>query len=77
MEQAQSLRYYSGQRVIWVEGREDLVAAVCSHDRVFVVATVADDEGWVATSFTRSQRLQEDTGLRVRVVERGAVCTGG
>jgi 4-amino-4-deoxy-L-arabinose transferase-like glycosyltransferase len=77
MEQAQSLRYYSGQRVIWVDGRDDLTAAVCSHDRVFVVVSVADDEAWVATSLAQSQRLQEDAGLRVRVVERSAACTGG
>jgi 4-amino-4-deoxy-L-arabinose transferase-like glycosyltransferase len=77
MEQAQSLRYYSGQRVIWVERREQLAAAVCRHDRVFVVTSVADDEAWVASSFAQSQRLQDDTGLRVRVVERSAACTGG
>jgi 4-amino-4-deoxy-L-arabinose transferase-like glycosyltransferase len=77
MEQAQSLRYYSGHRVIWVDGRDDLTAAVCSHDRVFLVVSVADDEAWVAASLGRSERVQEDTGLRLRLVERGAACAGG
>jgi 4-amino-4-deoxy-L-arabinose transferase-like glycosyltransferase len=77
MEQAQSLRYYSGQRVIWVGGRDDLVAAVCSHPRVFVVAAVGDDDAWVAPSLAASRLVQDDAGLRVRVVERGAVCAGG
>jgi len=77
MEQAQSLRYYSGRRVIWVAGRDDLTAAVCSHERLFLVVSVADDEAWVAASLGRSERLQEDMGLRVRVVERGAACAGG
>jgi 4-amino-4-deoxy-L-arabinose transferase-like glycosyltransferase len=77
MERTPSLRYYSGRRVIWVDGRDDLAAAVCSHDRVFVVVSVADDDAWVAVSLTESQRVQEDAGLRVRVVERRAACAGG
>ncbi len=72
-----SLRYYSGQRITWVEQPAELGQALCGQGRVFLVVPVREDDAWVRPLLPPGVRLQgEDGGYRIYVKDAVVSCSG-
>ncbi len=72
-----SLRYYSGQRITWVEQPAELTRALCGPGRVFLVVPVREDDTWVRPFLPPGVRLQGvDSGYRIYVKDAVVSCPG-
>ncbi|MDR7544002.1 MAG: glycosyltransferase family 39 protein [Armatimonadota bacterium] len=71
---AASLRFYSDHAVRWVEGRDDLIEALCAAPRAFVV-TPDSERAWVRPLLPGGAvELVADAGVRVYRADRPASC---
>lgn len=72
-----SLRYYSGQRITWVEQPAELTQVLCGQGRVFLVVPVREDDAWAHPLLPAGVRLQgQDGGYRIYVKDAVVSCSG-
>lgn len=75
MSLSASLRFYSGQTVIWVETPSDLTRALCEHTRAFLVIPAAEEAAWAGALLPPGTRLQgEDGGYRIFLKDGWTAC---